>query len=552
MTRRELLKLGGILAAGAALPGGTAKVFASGAEKLLTTTRIVWIQAQSCTGDSVSLLNTADPEPVELLTRFISLVVHQTVGAAQGQTFMDLLDKAREQGDYILVVEGSLPLSMPEACTIGGRTVEELLVKLVPAAKAVVAVGTCAAFGGIPAAEGNPTGSGSVQDFMNKHQIPFKDKLINCPSCPTHPKCLVGTLAYVAAKGYPAVDPKLLTPTMFYGHSAHDECPRYHYYERKISPSTSGTRTAACSNWAAWDPSAIRECPHRQWNGGVNWCVRASAPLPRLHVTPFREARVTSPSIARVNTNTPSATASKTAKEEIDESHRLSLSKKILIVTLVPFLLFGVVLQAVNLFLTRGSFSGVLDRFQNSMRDMEQQTTADLMQTSEQAARDLLREIYHRRRRLASARRIRQVRAPGREAERPRTTPGVLLLRSRREAGAVLESQHDPAGGSRRRLGRGQNQQKRRRTGQQGCRRLVALLQAPVRRRGHGPPEPGLACRGLVWYAPRRADQGPHPPECGNPASARRRGNRRVTPGLHAGRCHASPGRPPSSCLLSG
>jgi hypothetical protein len=73
---------------------------------------------------------------------------------------------------------------------------------------------------------------------------------------------------------------------------------------------------------------------------------------------------------------------------------RLSLSKKILIVALVPFLLFGIVLQAVNLALTRGSFAGVLDRFQNSMREVEQQTTGDLMQTSEQAARDLLREIY--------------------------------------------------------------------------------------------------------------------------------------------------------------
>jgi hydrogenase small subunit len=278
LTRRELLKLGGLLAAGAALPAGAAEIFAGGARKLLTTTRIVWIQAQSCTGDSVSLLNTADPEPVELLTRFVSLVAHQTIGAAQGQTFMDLLDKAREQGDYILVIEGSLPLNMPEACTIGGRTIEELLLKLVPAAKAVVAVGTCAAFGGVPAAEGNQTGAGSVLQFMTQHQLPHKGKLINCPSCPTHPKCLVGTLAYVAAKGYPQVDPNLLTPTMFYGHSTHDECPRYHYYERKIFAKYLGDSNGCLFELGCLGPISYTECPHRQWNGGVNWCVRASAP----------------------------------------------------------------------------------------------------------------------------------------------------------------------------------------------------------------------------------------------------------------------------------
>jgi len=277
-TRRELMKLGGLLAVGASLPARTAKVFADGAQKLLTTTRIVWIQAQSCTGDSVSLLNSVDPDPVDLLTRFISLVAHQTIGAAQGQTFMDALDKAREQGEYILVIEGSIPLDMPEACVIGDSTVESLLVRLIPRAKAVVAVGTCAAFGGLPAAEGNQTGAGSVSQLMTRHQLPIQGRLINCPSCPTHPKCLIGTLAYVAAKGYPQVDPELLTPTTFYGHSTHDECPRYHYYERKIFAKYLGDQHGCLFELGCLGPISYTECPHRQWNTGVNWCIRASAP----------------------------------------------------------------------------------------------------------------------------------------------------------------------------------------------------------------------------------------------------------------------------------
>ena len=73
---------------------------------------------------------------------------------------------------------------------------------------------------------------------------------------------------------------------------------------------------------------------------------------------------------------------------------RLSLSRKIVFLTLVPFILFGVVLQTANLWLARNSFSSVLDQFRTSMGEVEKQTTDDLMKMSEQSARDLLREIY--------------------------------------------------------------------------------------------------------------------------------------------------------------
>ncbi|MEJ5260599.1 MAG: hydrogenase small subunit [Anaerohalosphaeraceae bacterium] len=277
-TRRDFLKLGSFLAASVSIPGKWAEIFAAGLEKMTSHTPVVWIQTQSCTGDSVSLLNSTDPEPADLLTRYITLVVHQTLGAAQGQTFMKALDDAAFLNGYLLVIEGSIPLGMPQACLIGGRPAEEILVKLIPKAKAVVAVGTCSAFGGIPAAEGNPTGSGSVQDLMNKHHLSWKRKLVNCPSCPPHPKPIIGTLAYLAAKGYPEVDEVLLTPRFFYGTSTHDQCPRYHDYERKIFSRHFGDPHGCLFKLGCLGPLTRTECPHRQWNGGVNWCIRASAP----------------------------------------------------------------------------------------------------------------------------------------------------------------------------------------------------------------------------------------------------------------------------------
>jgi len=277
-SRRDFLKLGSFLAASVALPGKWAEVFAAGLEKMTSHTPVLWIQAQSCSGDSVSLLNSSEPGPAELLTQYISLVLHQTLGAAQGETFMKAMDEAAELNSYLLVVEGSIPLEMPRACVIGGRTSEEILVRLIPKARAVVAVGTCAAFGGIPAAEGNPVGSGSVQDLMNKHNLPWKGKLVNCPGCPTHPKPIVGTLAYLAAQGYPKVDETLLTPKIFYGTSTHDQCPRYHNYERKIFAEHFGQSEGCLFKLGCLGPLTRTECPHRQWNGGVNWCIRAAAP----------------------------------------------------------------------------------------------------------------------------------------------------------------------------------------------------------------------------------------------------------------------------------
>jgi hydrogenase small subunit len=278
MNRRDFLKLGAFLAASASLPGKFATVFAEGLENMALHTPVVWLQGQSCTGDSVSLLNTLDPDPAGLLTRYISLVLHQTVGAAQGQTFMEVLDKANSIGNYLLVIEGSVPISMPQACVIGGRTFEDILLASIPKAKAVLANGTCATFGGIPAAEGNPTGAASIKEFMEKHNLPWKNKLINCPSCPTHPKSIVGTLAYVAAKGYPPVDDELLTPKMFYANSTHDNCSRYHYFERKIFAKHFGDPDGCLFKLGCLGPLTHTECPNRQWNGGTNWCIRAAAP----------------------------------------------------------------------------------------------------------------------------------------------------------------------------------------------------------------------------------------------------------------------------------
>lgn len=277
-TRRDFLKLASAITAAASLPGELTEVFAAGMEKLVSTTSVIWLQGQSCSGDSISMLNTIDPEPSDLLTRYINLAIHQNIGAAQGHVFIETLQKAIQTRNYIMVIEGSIPADMPKACVIGGKPFEDILKEVIPGAKAVIAAGTCATFGGIPAAEGNPTGSCSVLDFMKKNKLSWDNKLINCTGCPIHPDAVVGTLAYIAQRGYPQVDPVLLTPNMFYSHSTHDNCPRYHYYERKIFASHFGDPQGCLFQLGCLGPLTKTECPNRQWNSSVNWCVRAAAP----------------------------------------------------------------------------------------------------------------------------------------------------------------------------------------------------------------------------------------------------------------------------------
>ena len=277
-TRRDILRMGACLAAGTGLGQSHNAVMADGLEKVLSgQAKVLWLQGMSCSGCSVSFLNAEDPGPLEILTEIISLVYHPTVSAAQGDTAIEVVEQVTDEGGYFLVLEGSVPLEMPEACVIGGKPLGEMLPPIIRNAAGVIAAGTCAAFGGIPAAEGNPTGAVSLKEFMQHEGIKVEGRLINCPGCPVHPQSLLGVVAYVLAKGLPKLDPELLTPEMFYGHSVHDECPRFHYWEKREFAKKFGDE-GCLFELGCLGPLSHTNCPQRQWNGGVSWCIRAGAP----------------------------------------------------------------------------------------------------------------------------------------------------------------------------------------------------------------------------------------------------------------------------------
>ena len=129
-TRRELLKMGAELAVIMGLSEQLSPQLAEALEKMATGRRpVLWLQAQACSGCSISLIDSEAPGPAELMTRYISLLFHHTFSGGSGPMLIDVIDKAIEQGGYVLVVEGSIPEGMPEACLIGEYTMNDLVLR---------------------------------------------------------------------------------------------------------------------------------------------------------------------------------------------------------------------------------------------------------------------------------------------------------------------------------------------------------------------------------------------------------------------------------------
>jgi len=274
-SRREFMRMGGQLALAMGLGAGAAPRIAEGLEELAAgAAPVIWLQGQSCSGCSVSFLNSRAPSPFAVLTQYISLRFHSTLSTATGHLAMEVLHKSIEAGGHFLVVEGAIPAGMPRACVMGEEPMADLVKAAAQKAKAVVAVGTCASFGGIPAAENNPTGAMGAPAFLQKEGI--ATPAIRLPGCPAHPDWLVGTLAHVLKVGLPELD-KEARPVMFYGRLIHDQCPRFSDYERERF-AAKFSDDGCLFKLGCLGVATHADCTYRHWNRGANTCIKAGAP----------------------------------------------------------------------------------------------------------------------------------------------------------------------------------------------------------------------------------------------------------------------------------
>jgi len=301
ITRRDFLKASAAVAGALGISG---PLLLREQEALARTggLPIVWLQGQGCTGCSVSLLNSIYYTTIDdLLLNTVDLKFHPNLSAAAGSTAIGAAEAAYGKGGFALVVEGAVPTAdLGKACYVWpGTTLLAAVKRYYLRASLLMAVGTCASFGGVSAGKPNPTLAVPLKQVVGGKPV------INIPGCPAHPDWVVGTIAYILKNGKaPALD-AYGRPKDFFGAKVHDKCPRRSSYvgpghhsggrpcltcheagdlSPSRIPSAALSGTGCLYPMGCKGPSTYCDCPTRRWNGaaratpGVNWCIGAGSP----------------------------------------------------------------------------------------------------------------------------------------------------------------------------------------------------------------------------------------------------------------------------------
>lgn len=252
---------------------------------------IIWLQTSTCSGCSVSVINTIHPSIKNVILEQVLpghqliLTYHGTLMAATGSLSVETARQSAEKyaGKYVLIVEGAIPTKQNGIYgSIGQKdnrpiSMLEWIELLGNGAMATLTVGTCAAYGGLPAARPNPSGSKGVSDVYQILNI--TTPVINIPGCPCHPDWFIGTVAKILLYGMPTS--KELDEygrlKLFYGRSVHNRCINRDYLDEGIFAETFGEE-GCLMELGCKGPFTNADCPIRLWNGSVNWCIGAGAP----------------------------------------------------------------------------------------------------------------------------------------------------------------------------------------------------------------------------------------------------------------------------------
>nr|1FRV_A Chain A, HYDROGENASE [Megalodesulfovibrio gigas]1FRV_C Chain C, HYDROGENASE [Megalodesulfovibrio gigas] len=237
---------------------------------------VVYLHNAECTGCSESLLRTVDPYVDELILDVISMDYHETLMAGAGHAVEEALHEAIK-GDFVCVIEGGIPMGDGGYWgKVGRRNMYDICAEVAPKAKAVIAIGTCATYGGVQAAKPNPTGTVGVNEALGKLGV----KAINIAGCPPNPMNFVGTVVHLLTKGMPELD-KQGRPVMFFGETVHDNCPRLKHFEAGEFATSFGSPEAK-KGYCLYElgckgPDTYNNCPKQLFNQ-VNWPVQAGHP----------------------------------------------------------------------------------------------------------------------------------------------------------------------------------------------------------------------------------------------------------------------------------
>jgi hydrogenase small subunit len=265
-------------------------------EKEAITAHVIWMTTGlSCDGDSVAMTSATSPSLEDIILGVIpgmpKVVVHNPVLAFEnGQDFMQAWYDAEEGklDPFVLVMEGSVPneeingeghwAAMGTDPSTGQPiTTNEWIDRLAPKAAAVVALGTCATYGGIPAMKNNPTGAMGLPDYLgwrwrSKAGLP----IVCVPGCPTQPDNTTETLLYLVlqlAGMAPMIElDDALRPKWLFGRTAHESCNRAAFYEEGDFATEYGSDHRCLVKLGCKGPVVKCNVPLRGWQSGIGGC----------------------------------------------------------------------------------------------------------------------------------------------------------------------------------------------------------------------------------------------------------------------------------------
>ena len=226
MSRRSFLQFCATLSTTLGLPKGAEAAMAQAMEAAQRPS-VIWLHFQECTGCTESMLRAEHPTLEKLILDVISLDYHETLFAAAGHQ-VEAARKAameRHKGKYLLVVEGAIPTRDGGIyCKVGNQTAIELTRECAKDAAAVIAIGSCASWGGMPATDPNPTGAVGAGKILDK-------PVVTIPGCPPNPYNFLATVVHFLTFGsLPPVDAQG-RPLFAYSRLVHENCERRAHYD---------------------------------------------------------------------------------------------------------------------------------------------------------------------------------------------------------------------------------------------------------------------------------------------------------------------------------
>jgi len=299
ISRRSFLKFCAATASMMALPPSMIPAIAEALEKARKPS-VIWLSFQECTGCTESLTRSHTATLENLIFDSISLDYHHTLQAASGEAAEEAREEAMKEnwGKYLLVVDGSIPIKDLGYSTVAGISNLDMFLETAAGAAAIISMGTCAAFGGIPHAHPNPTGSYSVYDIIkmvknaeldgisstdsNIANSVIDKPVITVPGCPPIPVVITGVLThYLTFGSIPDLD-HLGRPKAFYGQSIHDRCYRRPFYDKGLFAETFDDEGAK-KGWCLYKlgckgPTTYNACATTKWNNGTSFPIESGAP----------------------------------------------------------------------------------------------------------------------------------------------------------------------------------------------------------------------------------------------------------------------------------